>query len=163
VTRLLRPAWLLGHLAMVVLVATFLVLGWWQIGRAAHGNALSFGYSLEWPFFAAFVVFIWQREVRAVLRAERAGPQSPAVPGSDRADRAAADLAVAGPAAGRAAADRAGTDHGVSRFDVAAAMARRAARDRGSPDVPPPVSSPISPHVPEHVPEHVPPQGEPNG
>src|SRR6267154_356070 len=69
VHRLVRLVWLLGHLAMVALVLTFLALGWWQIGRASHGNALSFGYSLEWPFFAAFVVFIWQREVRAVLRA----------------------------------------------------------------------------------------------
>ena len=55
---------MLKHLVMVVLVAACLGLGWWQIGRAAGGNPLSFGYAFEWPVFALFVIFIWYREVR---------------------------------------------------------------------------------------------------
>jgi DNA-binding transcriptional regulator of glucitol operon len=59
---------------MVILTAACLVLGWWQIGRARGGNALSFGYAIEWPAFAIFVVFVWYRE----LRNERAGtPDEP--------------------------------------------------------------------------------------
>jgi len=49
---------------MVILTAACLVLGWWQIDRARGGNALSFGYAIEWPAFAIFVVFVWYREIR---------------------------------------------------------------------------------------------------
>ena len=49
---------------MVGLVVAFLWLGWWQLGRARAGNLLSFGYAIEWPVFAAFVIFVWTREIR---------------------------------------------------------------------------------------------------
>ena len=65
--RFVTPGWLLRHAALVLLVAGFLVLGWWQLGRARGGNALSFGYAIEWPVFALFVIFLWYREVRAEL------------------------------------------------------------------------------------------------
>jgi hypothetical protein len=58
----------------VALVAGFLALGWWQIGRAAAGNGLSWAYAFEWPVFAGFVVFIWVREVRQARRGD-AAPQ----------------------------------------------------------------------------------------
>ena len=60
----LTPRWVLVHLAVVVLVVAFLVLGWWQFGRAASGNLLSFGYAIQWPAFAAFVVYVWIKEMR---------------------------------------------------------------------------------------------------
>ncbi|MBQ1027240.1 hypothetical protein [Micromonospora sp. C95] len=66
--RLWTPAWIARHVAMVVLVTTFLGLGWWQVSRAAAGNAISWGYAVEWPIFAGFVVFVWWREVRHTLR-----------------------------------------------------------------------------------------------
>ncbi|MDG4805089.1 hypothetical protein [Micromonospora sp. WMMD980] len=75
--RLRTPAWIVRHVAMVVLVVAFLGLGWWQVTRAAGGNALSFGYAIEWPVFAGFVVFVWWREVRHALRAERKRPAEP--------------------------------------------------------------------------------------
>jgi len=71
VRRFLTPGWLLRHVAMVGLVAAFLTLGWWQLGRARGGNLLSFGYAIEWPVFALFVVFVWTREIRAELRGGR--------------------------------------------------------------------------------------------
>jgi DNA-binding transcriptional regulator of glucitol operon len=46
------------------LVVAFLALGWWQIQRAVAGNILSIGYAAEWPLFAAFVVFVWVKEIR---------------------------------------------------------------------------------------------------
>ena len=67
--RLWTPGWIARHVAMVVLVAAFLALGWWQLSRAAGGNAISWGYAVEWPVFAGFVVFVWWREVRQALRA----------------------------------------------------------------------------------------------
>jgi hypothetical protein len=77
VRRFLTPAWLLKHAAMVVLVGAFLALGWWQLDRAREGNLLSFGYAVEWPVFAAFVVFVWTREVRAELRGRPTPPPRP--------------------------------------------------------------------------------------
>jgi hypothetical protein len=65
--RLWTPAWIVRHVLAVVLVTGFLGLGWWQISRAASGNALSWAYALEWPIFAGFVAFLWSREVRHTL------------------------------------------------------------------------------------------------
>ena len=53
---------------VLVLVAVFLRLGWWQATRAADGNLLSYGYAVQWPLFAAFVVFLWIRELRVGRR-----------------------------------------------------------------------------------------------
>jgi hypothetical protein len=69
---------------MIVLVGACLGLGWWQIGRAIGGNALSFGYAIEWPVFALFVIFVWLHEVRAARRPagaahEQAGEHGEAV------------------------------------------------------------------------------------
>jgi DNA-binding transcriptional regulator of glucitol operon len=78
VRRLVTPRWLLVHAGVVVAVVTFLALGWWQVRRAAEGNLLSFGYAVEWPVFAAFVIFVWVREVRAARR--RDPPDAPSRP-----------------------------------------------------------------------------------
>ncbi|WP_410811559.1 hypothetical protein [Micromonospora sp. 067-2] len=66
--RLWTPAWIARHVAMVVLVVGFLGMGWWQISRATAGNSLSWGYAVEWPIFAGFVVYVWWREVRLARR-----------------------------------------------------------------------------------------------
>jgi hypothetical protein len=58
------PAWIARHLLAVVLIVAFLGLGWWQFSRASAGNTLSWGYTVEWPVFAAFVGFLWWREVQ---------------------------------------------------------------------------------------------------
>jgi hypothetical protein len=50
------------------LVLGFLGLGWWQLGRAAGGNTLSWAYTVQWPVFAGFVAFVWVGEVRRELR-----------------------------------------------------------------------------------------------
>jgi DNA-binding transcriptional regulator of glucitol operon len=65
------PVWLVRHVLAVALVVAFLALGWWQIGRAAGGNLLSWAYAVEWPVFAGFVVFVWVKEVRRELAASR--------------------------------------------------------------------------------------------
>lgn len=75
--QLSTPGWILRHLAAVALVAGFLALGWWQISRAAAGNTLSWAYAVEWPVFAAFVVFIWIREMRQALHQALPTDQGP--------------------------------------------------------------------------------------
>jgi hypothetical protein len=57
------------HVGVLVLVTGFLGLGWWQITRAAAGNLLSFGYAVEWPVFAGFVIWVWIVEMRKAVRA----------------------------------------------------------------------------------------------
>ncbi len=56
------------HLAVLAVVATFLRLGWWQLDRAAAGNLLSYGYAIQWPAFAVFVVWVWVVEMRKAVR-----------------------------------------------------------------------------------------------
>jgi DNA-binding transcriptional regulator of glucitol operon len=79
---------------MVVLTAACLVLGWWQIDRARGGNALSFGYAIEWPAFAIFVVFVWYREIRN----QRAGTPPEPVRISEPVLVRAKDAALTAPA-----------------------------------------------------------------
>jgi DNA-binding transcriptional regulator of glucitol operon len=94
--RVLTPRWLLVHAAAVVLVIGFMLLCWWQVSRAAAGNLLSFGYALEWPAFAGFVIFVWIREARKAMRGPVAESQeSPAV------NRAAAPAGPRKPIAAR--------------------------------------------------------------
>jgi DNA-binding transcriptional regulator of glucitol operon len=77
--RFLTPGWVARHVLTVVLIAGFLALGWWQLSRATGGNALSWAYTVEWPVFAAFVAFMWVREVRLELSQDRpAEPPPPA-------------------------------------------------------------------------------------
>jgi hypothetical protein len=76
--RLLTPGWVACHVLMVVLTIGMLGLAGWQLTRATGGNMLSWGYTLQWPVFAGFVVFIWAREVRRTLRREPADAALPA-------------------------------------------------------------------------------------
>ncbi len=66
--ELRTTGWVVRHVLAVILVLGFLGLGWWQVRRAAEGNLLSYGYAVQWPVFAAFVVFVWFKEVQAVRR-----------------------------------------------------------------------------------------------
>lgn len=74
------PAWIARHVLALVLVTGFLGLGWWQFSRASEGNTLSWGYTVEWPVFAAFVVFLWVREIQQERRAGQQPPAEPAEP-----------------------------------------------------------------------------------
>jgi hypothetical protein len=69
--RFFTLRWLGLHAAMVVIFAGFLALGWWQLRRAEGGNALSWGYTFEWPLFAGFVVFFWVKMMRDELQEAR--------------------------------------------------------------------------------------------
>jgi hypothetical protein len=107
--RLLTPRWLARHAIMLVLVAGMLGLASWQVWRAAGGNLLSWGYTIQWPVFAGFVIVIWLREVRLALRGGAAGAAAPQAGGSDAPP--AVGCPAAGPAAGRPVVTRRPVTH----------------------------------------------------
>ncbi len=47
------------HALVLVLVPAFLLAGWWQYHVALGGNDLSWVYTVEWPFFAVYAVYVW--------------------------------------------------------------------------------------------------------
>jgi DNA-binding transcriptional regulator of glucitol operon len=77
---LLTPRWL-AWLGFVIAAATgMLWLGLWQFRRAESGNALSWGYTFEWPLFAAFAVVFYVRTVIDEVRGRRGGAKSAPAP-----------------------------------------------------------------------------------
>ncbi|MHB1968972.1 MAG: hypothetical protein ACYCPK_01895 [Acidimicrobiales bacterium] len=55
------------HLALVVWLAGCTAADWWQVGRAVHGNQLSYLYAIEWPLLGVLGVLGWY----ALLHLER--------------------------------------------------------------------------------------------
>ncbi len=92
--RFLSRRWLGLHAAMVVIVVGFLELGWWQLRRAQGGNALSWGYTFEWPLFAGFVVVFWIKAMRDELHEARAREGKPATRAVQAAPAASAAPAM---------------------------------------------------------------------
>lgn len=76
--RFASPRWLALHALALAMVAVFVRLGWWQLRRAGQGNALSWGYAVEWPVFAAFTVFVWYRIMRDSVQAPPPATREPA-------------------------------------------------------------------------------------
>jgi hypothetical protein len=52
------------HLTILVLLPSFLILAKWQLSRALGGNNLSWMYTVEWPLFALYAVYVWWRLIR---------------------------------------------------------------------------------------------------
>jgi hypothetical protein len=71
------PAWIARHVLALTLVVGCLGLGWWQFRRATDGNALSWGYTFEWPVFAGFFAFLWWREVQLARRGGKPAAADP--------------------------------------------------------------------------------------
>lgn len=112
--RLLTPGWIAFHLLSLVLVVAMLALAGWQFSRAAGGNALSWGYTLQWPVFAGFLVFVWAREARRVLRGGQADAGAPPPVGTTAGSPSAAIRPVPG--------------GGVARLGSAPVVTRRPSR-----------------------------------
>jgi hypothetical protein len=47
------------HLTLAALLPAFGTMFWWQLHRALDGNGLSWAYTVEWPLFAGYAVFLW--------------------------------------------------------------------------------------------------------
>lgn len=65
---LTSPRWWLLHLVTVVMIVAFVLLGRWQWHRFHATDSLQYlSYAVQWPLFAAFVVFFHWRIVRTAL------------------------------------------------------------------------------------------------
>jgi hypothetical protein len=85
------------HATVFFVVATCLVLGWWQLERALSGNTLSWAYTIEWPFFGGYAVFMWWKllhedpegrplRARVGLRQEKLNRNKSGHPAANEAD-----------------------------------------------------------------------------
>ncbi len=64
------------HLALVIAVPGCLAAGGFELSRALSGNALSWVYVFEWPFFAGFACYLWWR----LLHEDEQGGGTAAIP-----------------------------------------------------------------------------------
>jgi len=96
---LLTPRWLAWLGFVIAAVAGMLWLGLWQFRRAESGNALSWGYTFEWPLFAAFGVVFYVRTVLDEVRGRRGGAKAAPAEAST-AESSAAEASTGDPAGG---------------------------------------------------------------
>jgi hypothetical protein len=87
------------HAVILIVVPGFMALCIWQLDRALGGNELSWAYVFEWPFFAAYAVYMWWRFVH----------EAPDVSSAPAAAAAAAVAPVASPTAAAPEAELAPT------------------------------------------------------
>jgi DNA-binding transcriptional regulator of glucitol operon len=61
-----RPGWLAGHLLVVALCVTMVLLGRWQLSVSNRkGFSLqNFGYALQWWAFTVFGILLWLKILR---------------------------------------------------------------------------------------------------
>lgn len=53
------------HIALILWIAMCAVATWWQVGRAAQGNSLSYLYAIEWPVFLVMGFMGWYALINA--------------------------------------------------------------------------------------------------
>jgi DNA-binding transcriptional regulator of glucitol operon len=125
---LLTPRWLAWLGFVIAAVVGMLWLGLWQFRRAESGNALSWGYTFEWPLFAAFAVVFYVRTVLDEVRGRRGGARS--APAQDTAEDADAGLPVRGAAAPAAPAAEEAPDPELDEYNAYLAQLSQQAASR---------------------------------
>lgn len=71
-----------------MLVPAFIALGDWQLHRALGGNGLSWAYTVEWPLFAGYAIFLWWKllhedDPKSIARARQRKSRKPSSPTAD--------------------------------------------------------------------------------
>lgn len=68
--KLLTPGWLAFTALVFVAAAVFCWLGWWQWQRYQEmaGSLQNLAYTVQWPIFAGFGVYLWWRMLRDTAR-----------------------------------------------------------------------------------------------
>jgi DNA-binding transcriptional regulator of glucitol operon len=97
--RLLTPRWIAFTLFVAAAATAFLFMAWWQLIRfeSSSGSWQNLGYTLQWPFFAAFAVYVWWKLLRDTGQPAEAeaGSETLADAGGVEVDMAAARTGAA--------------------------------------------------------------------
>ena len=74
-----KPKWLVGHVLVVALSVTMVLLGHWQLTVSEHkGFSLqNFGYALQWWAFTAFALGFWAKIVHDHATGKKSEAQPP--------------------------------------------------------------------------------------
>ena len=58
-----RPSWLFGHLVVIALAITMVLLGRWQwhVAHVRHGDVQNYAYAFQWWIFVLFGIGMWAR------------------------------------------------------------------------------------------------------
>jgi hypothetical protein len=83
------------HAVILIVVPAFLALCIWQLDRATGGNELSWAYVFEWPFFAAYAIYMWWRLLHAVPEGT-APPATAGAPSGGRTETGPGDDGTGG-------------------------------------------------------------------
>ena len=67
---LTAPRWVIGHVVVLALAVTMILLGRWQldVSNAKHFSLQNFGYALQWWAFTICGVLLWMRIMRDAKR-----------------------------------------------------------------------------------------------
>jgi DNA-binding transcriptional regulator of glucitol operon len=87
------PKWVAGHLLVLALAVTMILLGRWQldVSNSKHFSLQNFGYALQWWAFSVFVFALWLRILRD--RARNRQPEPMVVQQAEATAAAAAPVA----------------------------------------------------------------------
>ena len=74
-----KPKWLAGHVLVLALCVTMVLLGHWQLTVSEHkGFSLqNFGYALQWWAFTAFALGFWTKIVHDHATSKKAKKSAP--------------------------------------------------------------------------------------
>ncbi len=86
------------HAVILIVVPAFMALCFWQIDRATAGNELSWAYVFEWPFFAAYAIYMWWRLLHAVPEGTAPPASADAAPGGRTQSGPGTELTLGAPA-----------------------------------------------------------------
>jgi DNA-binding transcriptional regulator of glucitol operon len=62
----ISPRWLGGHLLVLAVAVTMVLLGRWQWDK--HGGVINYGYACQWWLFTVFGFLFWGRVLRDAAR-----------------------------------------------------------------------------------------------
>ncbi len=59
VRRYLTPRCIRLHVTLLIVLPLFALLTLWQYHRATGGNTLSWAYTILWPLFGVYAIYVW--------------------------------------------------------------------------------------------------------
>lgn len=77
--RLAAPRWIALTALLMAAAVVCMLLGWWQLQRyeSAGGSGQNLGYTLQWPAFGLFALYLWWRLLRDAEQDARAATDDP--------------------------------------------------------------------------------------